>query len=1658
MSETAQNNKADTKTSSAKAKVEKEPRHLQTFIAIEAEQAGPAPDELLANPPGSAATTNTSILSREPSAIAQRTAATATTTAPLVHPVPVPAVANKNFASISTRPAGHAAIQTKLTVGAAHDPYEEEADQVAEQVMRMPDFSFATDGIGAPDGAGTPNDDGRSIHRAFEEEEEIQSKPLAATITPLVQRAPSTIAEAEVPRASEEDEELQTKRTSAADSFVMGDDFEGRVAATRGGGSPLPDNVRSFMEPRFGADFSSVRLHADSEAADLNRQVSAQAFTLGRDIYLGAGKTDVTSASGKQLLAHELTHVVQQGAASTIQRALNPLAQFQQEQEEERQHQAAAQATALTDNAAEKLDALQPPADLAHPLAAIQSPAGNGKQPAGRPQPIEPAAPEQLPARDGQAPLPAAPPVTRSRNGNGTGPQATPPTAPMAESQVAPTEDGKHTVTTDVTPTAATDQPAAQAGEKEPAPRNENESQEAPAAERDQAEQKDQQDEPAADLQEKVATPEGQESMAELGDMITDMDKVQEEEAGETETDMADLATQGDTLAQDNGQIESEVTQAQEELNTAQEELAQFEQSEAKFAPVPPEAASVSPEGLLKALGVNTQPIEDKQRREAEESDALIAQFIAECAAQAGSLAAMAGSIPTRIEPTVQQAKTTIETALTQATETVSTAIETARTQAQTDADTARSEIATKYNDTVAAITTATDTARTSIDTDYTTKLNDLLTLETTKTAEIDQIIADGETATAQAAADSAKAAKNTGAQYVAKYQAESYPEPSFLEGSDYYERKRQAKISAAQQVSEQYAAEFASKGQEVSGQLSASSGDVKSELKAKLDSARQAIESEKTAALAELDQALQNALTQAADTQTAQLQAVDESLAATLDSLDQLETSLLDQITQTGEQQTQAADQAAQQAQASLQQAVQESVAGLNTSIAELEAQVRSIPSPKPQQVEQFLTQARGQFAGLYQQSAASLETQIATAEQSVAQTGQQGAQTLTDIGAQAAPQAAEITANFKTSVDGLKQTAIDAFTQLETDHIAAVETRTQQALDNFAAAYTQAQTDADNITKCLKAGVDQFVADFKGSLQPTLQELPQKIESEANAAADKVQPAWKKVVAFIAVIVITVIVAVAIAALVASGVGLGLGLLLAAGIGALGGVAKGMINNWAEGEPITKDLLKNAVLGALDGMLQFVGGRFVAGLKLPDTGWKQVLIKKTVDAVSGVVNDMAGLAWDGKLTWETAGKTLLNNLVKGLITFGTGTALDKWHLPDGSFQKYLAESGMGTLGDTASKMTNTFLIEGEPFDFNKAFSLLGESAAENFLTNALQGGADKLKLEDRMKNQFDGWFTTKPSPIIDPKTGQPFGQKPEKATLLDADGNPIKPNSPIDKLMEAYENLGKWGRGETPPKPVILGPEGVPVNAKGEPAPVKPEKPEVALVDEHNRPLIDTDGKPVKPTPGVILDKDGNPTSGTKLKTEEPAGSLIGLDGKPLFGPKPAESTTPSLLGADGQPLNAPKGPVPKIMTPETYRNIEQYKSLVPNFDFQTPPGKPPAFWSGGEDIAGAAARKAGFATMEDTAGGQSVQSFTAGIKDKSDWSDQKPIWSQASAAYAHTVGRQYGGTNEPVYIFINDAKFKPDSVYLTVEKPILMAYGVKIVEVHGPPFNVP
>ncbi len=91
--------------------------------------------------------------------------------------------------------------------------------------------------------------------------------------------------------------------------------LESKLDASKGAGSSLPQDTKTKMEDSFGTDFSGVRIHNDGSAAKMNNDLNAQAFTHGNDIYFNEGKYDNESNTGQHLLAHELTHVVQQNGS-----------------------------------------------------------------------------------------------------------------------------------------------------------------------------------------------------------------------------------------------------------------------------------------------------------------------------------------------------------------------------------------------------------------------------------------------------------------------------------------------------------------------------------------------------------------------------------------------------------------------------------------------------------------------------------------------------------------------------------------------------------------------------------------------------------------------------------------------------------------------------------------------------------------------------------------------------------------------------------------------------------------------------------------------------------------------------------------------------------------------------------------------------------------------------------------------------------------------------------------------------------------------------------------------------------------------------------------------------------------------------------------------
>ncbi len=190
------------------------------------------------------------------------------------------------------------ALQAKLAISHPGDKYEREADRVADAVMRMPDPG-ASRAIPAIARAGDALAQ-RMCAGCAEETEHGQ-----------VQR--QAVESGAREQVEDDEEELVQTKSAAGHAPEVTPSLAAGINSLRGRGQPLSPSERDFFEPRFGHDFSQVRIHTDQKSADLARSINARAFTVGRDIVFGKFQHPQTGYAGRQLLAHELAHTVQQG-------------------------------------------------------------------------------------------------------------------------------------------------------------------------------------------------------------------------------------------------------------------------------------------------------------------------------------------------------------------------------------------------------------------------------------------------------------------------------------------------------------------------------------------------------------------------------------------------------------------------------------------------------------------------------------------------------------------------------------------------------------------------------------------------------------------------------------------------------------------------------------------------------------------------------------------------------------------------------------------------------------------------------------------------------------------------------------------------------------------------------------------------------------------------------------------------------------------------------------------------------------------------------------------------------------------------------------------------------------------------------------------------
>lgn len=202
-------------------------------------------------------------------------------------------------------------VQSKLAISAPDDEFEREADAVADRVLRMPDRWSADRQPAAPALSRFAPAAQRKCARC-EEEERAASLVQRA----IVQPPSPTVHTFLRPRVSRMCASCEQEDKAAAAS-----DLESYLATSRGGGAPLQRSALERFEPRFGHDLSAVRVHANARSAQAAAAINAHAFTAGSDIHFGAGRFRPGTSQGDRLLAHELTHTIQQTGGHPLVRS-----------------------------------------------------------------------------------------------------------------------------------------------------------------------------------------------------------------------------------------------------------------------------------------------------------------------------------------------------------------------------------------------------------------------------------------------------------------------------------------------------------------------------------------------------------------------------------------------------------------------------------------------------------------------------------------------------------------------------------------------------------------------------------------------------------------------------------------------------------------------------------------------------------------------------------------------------------------------------------------------------------------------------------------------------------------------------------------------------------------------------------------------------------------------------------------------------------------------------------------------------------------------------------------------------------------------------------------------------------------------------------------
>ena len=1115
----------------------------------------------------------------------------------------------------------------KMEAGGAEAPEEEATPKLQTQLLDIQEKCDECES------------EGPEVQKAEEEaepqlqtkEEEIQQKCNecdAEESSVQKMEAPQPIANAELQEKESkarvdggtdgggDDNNNNTFVQKSADGSSEGtSNLESRLQSTKGGGDPLPEDTQSFMGDNIGADFGDVRVHTNSDAVEMNEGLGAKAFTHGNDIYFNEGNYDTNSSAGNELLAHELTHTVQQGGSpiknkeestegeeAEVQMMPDNLAVQMDCDEDEDAGSESEAANEETTSSEDDCSESNPPAE--------EPPEGQ-EEPEGEEQPREVDSQAGAPTDERQSHAPEAEQTdTDEAEAEGS-----------AEDPCNQTPDEGAPPVEDVAPEGGAEEGGGEEAAESEAPEVANEQQ-------------------AFDT------------------VLQDGGNNGINPAGLGEAASPDLAGERD--------LNIETTDAAAaQLVATEEGLAQLTAGGVQFAD-PADQSRMSAE----------QVAADNQKRAT--SASIINSFFNNATARVKAFIEIGRQAPDLLRANTGSQKAKLDAKIAQRKAKTSAVTEALKAQANASATQAIAQVEGKHQATLMQIEVRSMISKMAIDAKYEASLVALEEKRVATMEALDTKYSDAEAKIRALGPTVGQVATDKGEEYAVRWEATARQQEyqGFWDG--WLNRNRyEARAESARETAEQFKEGIVSQADGQADNLICGKPVDAQNLNQVVDSGSESLKCAYDATLETFEAQKAAAIDLANSTKDQIVQNIQQSLSATLESLTQKHDSQHQLLNDYGINQRMVIERDAENAAANVLQTVNDSANQILEALLQFKGSLSAVGTPDPEYIASGVSEVEQQLFSAIGMAASGIAGSIITSATSLDQAAQQTLDGLDQFNDQALSESIETTTTFISSMQELTAGALATFDQLFT-MISEQFTQTETvAGETFDAVLQGIQDFIDSTLSGVVARFDESRANLEQGMRDSItNDLDSKITCQAEKAAEDVSPWWKSVLKVLLVIVVIVVVALVLGPAIIGAVGAFAG-SLAAGLGAsaavaatvttwvgaiVGGAIVGAIsgglmtlgNNAIDGKNLMDGVVDAMVVGAIGGALGGLGG-LVSGPIVGAIAGKagdvaQFALRMGVEAAFDVVGEVMGNLYMGQEITamgllQTFGTSLLMN-----------------------------------------------------------------------------------------------------------------------------------------------------------------------------------------------------------------------------------------------------------------------------------------------------------------------------------------------------------------------------------------------------------------------------